>query len=141
VRKTSMFMPNSPSPPRGIAKREGLSNAAHVLARGPSSYHNGLWEIGEAERSWVRMQACQSPSDLNMQMMFAFRGVEGEFVVEGPLVKTHPAHDPVTQVAAASLAGSVQREGVRLCGSRNSRSPYKFRPVESFERDRLGLFS
>jgi hypothetical protein len=26
-------MPNSPSPPKGIAKREGLSNVAHVLMR------------------------------------------------------------------------------------------------------------
>jgi hypothetical protein len=30
-----MFMPNSPSPPRGIAKREGLSNVAHVLMLRP----------------------------------------------------------------------------------------------------------
>jgi hypothetical protein len=26
-----MFMPNSPRPPRGIAKREGLSNVARFL--------------------------------------------------------------------------------------------------------------
>jgi len=63
-----------------------------------------------------------------MQVMSAFRGVEDEFIVEGPLVKTHPSHDPVTRIAATSLVGSVRREGVRLCGSGNSRSPYKIRP-------------
>ncbi len=31
-----MFMPNSPSPPRGIAKREGLSNVDHVLNLRPN---------------------------------------------------------------------------------------------------------
>src|ERR1700676_5057551 len=47
-RRTIMFMPNSPSPPRGIAKREGLSNVAHVLMSDPSSYHTGAREIEEA---------------------------------------------------------------------------------------------
>jgi hypothetical protein len=41
-----MFMPNSPSPPKGIAKREGLTNVAHVLKSDPSSYHRGARELG-----------------------------------------------------------------------------------------------
>src|SRR6266853_6554327 len=58
ARSTSMFIPNSPRPPRGIAKREGFVNAARILARDPSSYHKGTWEIGEslgvvADKSYV----------------------------------------------------------------------------------------
>jgi hypothetical protein len=48
-----MFMPNSPSPPRGIAKREGLLNAVRILVRDTSSYHTGLSEVegyGNAKR-------------------------------------------------------------------------------------------
>jgi len=49
VRSTSMFIPNSPSPPRGIAKREGFVNAARVLVRDSQSYHKAKREIEEAE--------------------------------------------------------------------------------------------
>jgi hypothetical protein len=44
-----MFMPNSPSPPRGIAKREGFFNAARILLRDPQSYHKARDEIEEAD--------------------------------------------------------------------------------------------
>src|ERR1700674_4127510 len=49
VRNTSMFIPNSPSPPKGIAKREGLFNAARILVRDPQSYHKATYEIEEAD--------------------------------------------------------------------------------------------
>jgi hypothetical protein len=45
VRSTSMFIPNSPKPPRGIAKSEGFVNAARILVRDSTSYHRGMREI------------------------------------------------------------------------------------------------
>jgi len=39
----------SPSPPRGIAKREGFVNAARVLVRDSQSYHKAKREFEEAE--------------------------------------------------------------------------------------------
>src|ERR1700676_3966831 len=51
-RRTSIFMPNSPSPPRGIAKREGLSNVAHILMRyaRPNIVSHGSAGTGKATR-------------------------------------------------------------------------------------------
>jgi len=46
-----MFMPNSPSPPRGIAKREGFFNAARILVRDSQSYHKAMQEIEEAKEA------------------------------------------------------------------------------------------
>jgi len=46
-----MFIPNSPSPPRGIAKREGFFNAARILVRDTQSYHKATEEIEEAEEA------------------------------------------------------------------------------------------
>src|SRR6266567_6136042 len=53
VRSTSMFIPNSPNPPRGIAKREGFVNAARNLVRDTSSYHKGPWDLREQSTSVV----------------------------------------------------------------------------------------
>jgi hypothetical protein len=47
-----MFMPNSPSPPRGIAKREGLSKVAHVLNF--KTYHRITGERSDWQ-GWVRL--------------------------------------------------------------------------------------
>src|SRR5260370_19721335 len=63
VRSTSMFIPNSPSPPRGIAKREGFFNAARILVRDSQSYHKAMQEIEEAEeakeaKEWPADQFC-----------------------------------------------------------------------------------
>jgi hypothetical protein len=51
-----MFIPNSPSPPRGIAKREGLFNAARILVRDTQSYHKDMRDIEEAKEAKEAME-------------------------------------------------------------------------------------